>query len=174
MNYPQKGKSSPRLSGFDYSTQGAYFITINCKNRIRQFGKIVDEKMQLSPIGSIVEEEWLKGSELRLNIALDEYQIMPDHFHAIVWIHKDQILDLPNYPLLPQSPGYKFDQRNIAQNLNSMIRFFKGSVTKIARREGFFNFAWQRSFHDRIIRNQAELERIRLYIKNNPSRWNKH
>jgi len=52
-----------------------------------------------------------------------------------------------------------------------MIRFFKGSVSKIARRRGYFDFAWQRSFHDRIIRNQEELERIRMYIKNNPYRW---
>ena len=174
MNYPQKGKSSPRLSGFDYSTQGAYFITINCKNRIHHLGKIVNEKMILSPIGEIVKNEWLKGPELREYIHLDEYQIMPDHFHAIVWIHNGFAFDLPNYPLLPQSLGYEFDQRNISQNLNSMIRFFKGSVTKIARRRGYFDFGWQRSFHDRIIRNQDELERIRLYIKNNPSRWNKH
>lgn len=171
MNYPKKGRSSPRLSGFDYSTHGAYFITINCKNRIQHFGKVVDEKMQLSPIGSIVEDEWLKGPELRQNIAIDEYQIMPDHFHAIIWIHNGLTFELPNYPLLPQSFEYEFDQRKITQNLNSMIRFFKGSVSKIARRRGYFDFAWQRSFHDRIIRNQEELERIRMYIKNNPYRW---
>ncbi|MEM6805268.1 MAG: transposase [Bacteroidota bacterium] len=171
MKRKVKGKNSPRLPGFDYSSHRAYFITINIQDRKRYFGRIENGKMYLSDLGRILEKEWLLSEKLRTNIKLDNYQIMPDHFHAIVWISDREELELPNYPHLPQSPGFHFDLGKISQNLSSMIRFVKGKVKGTASMLGYSDFAWQRSFYDRIIRNQSELERIRVYIKNNPARW---
>jgi putative transposase len=79
-------RQSIRLKGYDYSAEGAYFITIVCKDRVPWFGKIINGKMQLSDAGKIVEEEWLRSAELRSQIMLDAFVVMPNHFHGIVII----------------------------------------------------------------------------------------
>lgn len=79
---------SARLVGYDYAQNGAYFITICTKNRNHYFGKIEDGNIKLSDIGEIVKYEWEKTPELRpdMNITLDQFVVMPNHFHGIVII----------------------------------------------------------------------------------------
>ncbi len=79
-------RRSIRLKGFDYGQAGLYFITLCCQDRLPLFGSINDGVMGLSPWGEIVQEEWLRTPELRPNVALHEYVIMPNHFHAILEI----------------------------------------------------------------------------------------
>lgn len=83
---------SKRKTGFDYAEPGKYFITICTKNKIPYFGKIENGNMVLSEIGVILKNEWLKTPLVRpdMNITLDEFVIMPDHFHAIIIIGKNQ------------------------------------------------------------------------------------
>jgi REP element-mobilizing transposase RayT len=76
------------MSQWDYSENGMYFITIVCNNRINWFGKIENCKMILSNFGKIVNDEWMKSFEIRNELFLDEYIIMPDHLHAIVLLKK--------------------------------------------------------------------------------------
>lgn len=87
--------SSARLQNHDYGSCGMYFVTICTKNRENYFGKIIRSgidndlfEMQLSETGCIVESEWQKTPEVRpdMNLIIDEYQIMPNHFHAILII----------------------------------------------------------------------------------------
>jgi REP element-mobilizing transposase RayT len=73
---------------WDYAGNGMYFITIMCNNRINWFGKIENRKMILSNFGKIVNNEWMKSFEIRNELFLDEYIIMPDHLHAIVSLKK--------------------------------------------------------------------------------------
>ncbi|MEM6348082.1 MAG: transposase, partial [Bacteroidota bacterium] len=95
MSLPRENKKSFRLRGYDYSAEGAYFITICTYKKERHFGKIVDGEMQLNGAGKIVKEEWLKTSEIRenLKVYIDEFCVMPNHFHAII------IFDTPVLPL---------------------------------------------------------------------------
>ena len=79
-------RHSSRLKSYDYSLPGAYFITICISNRECLFGKISEDRVLLNAYGEIVLEEWLKTPEIRHEIKLDEYVIMPNHFHAIVFI----------------------------------------------------------------------------------------
>ncbi len=79
-------RRSIRLKGYDYSSAGAYFITICAYQRACLFGEIVDGMMQLNEFGQIVADEWLKSSEIRREIALDEWVVMPNHIHGIVFI----------------------------------------------------------------------------------------
>ncbi len=79
-------RQSIRLKGYDYSAEGAYFVTIVCKNRLPWFGEITNGEMKLSEAGKIIKEEWLRGAELRSEITLDVYVVMPNHFHGIVVI----------------------------------------------------------------------------------------
>lgn len=79
-------RRSIRLSGYDYRAAGAYFITICAHEKRPVFGTMRNDKIMLNVYGKIVEEEWLRTAELRPNIDLDEWVIMPNHFHAIVVI----------------------------------------------------------------------------------------
>ena len=83
---------SNRLQGYDYGSTGCYFVTICTKNREHYFGEIVNGEMQLSEIGKIAQSEWLKTIELRpdMNLLLDEFIVMPNHFHCIVCIGDNQ------------------------------------------------------------------------------------
>lgn len=81
---------SNRMPGWDYSANGAYFITIVTNNRKNWFGKIINEKMILSDFGKIADDEWNESFEIRNELYLDEYIIMPNHLHAIVIIKKNR------------------------------------------------------------------------------------
>ena len=73
-----------RLSAWDYSAAGYYFVTVCTFDRSCLFGDIGNGEMTLSPQGLIVAEEWQNTSELRENVYLDEWIVMPNHFHGIV------------------------------------------------------------------------------------------
>jgi putative transposase len=91
--------SSARLRNWDYASRGLYFVTLCTKNREHYFGQIINSvidkghfEMELSEIGKIVESEWVRTPEVRrdMNLELSEYQVMPNHFHAILIIGENQ------------------------------------------------------------------------------------
>ena len=84
-------RHSIRLKGYDYSSNGAYFITICVKNRECIFGEIINGEMYLNDYGKIVSEEWLKTEKVRKNIIIDEFVIMPNHFHGIIIIDNSKV-----------------------------------------------------------------------------------
>ena len=169
QNQFQKG--SPRLFGYDYSSEGYYYITICTKDRIHYFGRIENGKMLLSKIGMIVRVEWLNTKDLRkdMHILLDEYCLMPNHFHAIIRLGD------PTLPTKdPRLPVSNFKQNKFGpqvKNLSSIIRGFKGACTKNIHKNHDTSFNWQRRFYDHIIRDLSALESIRDYIKYNPLNW---
>ena len=77
-----------RLTNYDYSLAGAYFVTINAYQRESLFGEIVDGIMQLNDMGEIVVAAWELTPVIRPNVELDEFVMMPDHFHALLFIHE--------------------------------------------------------------------------------------
>ena len=79
-------RRSIRSQGYDYSQPGAYFLTVCAYNNICIFGEIIDGVSKLNNIGRIVEEEWLRSARIRAEIKLDSWVIMPNHFHAVVFI----------------------------------------------------------------------------------------
>ena len=89
MNYdPAKHhRRSIRLPGYDYTRSGYYFVTICCYQRQCLFGDILDGVMQLNQFGEIVQKEWLRSSIIRQEIELNEFVVMPNHFHGIVIIN---------------------------------------------------------------------------------------
>ncbi len=159
-------RKSIRLQGHDYSGFGWYFITICTKNRECVFGEIKDEKMILSDMGKMAHKYWLEIPEHFNDIKLDEFVIMPNHVHGIIII--DVPLSVGDRHACPL-PGAQ--KRNI-QKLPSIIGSYKSTVTREIRKQ-FDNhkFGWQRSYHDRIIRNNDELDRIREYIYYNPAKF---
>jgi putative transposase len=80
-------RKSIRLKGYDYSQAGYYFITICCQDRICRFGKIENGIMQYNQYGKIAYQEWARLPEQFPNLALDAFQIMPNHMHGIIILH---------------------------------------------------------------------------------------
>jgi putative transposase len=116
-------RRSIRLKNYDYSQKGSYFITIVTQNRKHLFGKIEDGKMILSTVGKIVEEEWMNTIQLRPNVNLGEFIIMPDHMHMIVTI-TTQIEKKDNEEWIHSNP------KSPSHTIGAIIRGFKGASTK--------------------------------------------
>lgn len=165
---------SARASWWNYANNAAYFITICTKYRAHYFGEIGS----LSEIGEIAESEWLKTPSIRpdMNLELDEFVVMPNHFHAIIWIgdneyNRNDVVETPCMASLPPQPGVsgnKFGPQ--LKNLASILRGFKSVVTTFAVKNNL-EFEWQERFHDHIIRDEESYQRIKNYIFNNPSNW---
>jgi len=180
---------SARAQWWDYGWNGAYFITICTKNREHFFGEIQHGKMELSPLGVIADILWHDIPNHVSFVELGDFVVMPNHIHGIL------ILDNPDravvvrtvvgtgHALSLQSSQQSPDQipiaptigqnrfQNIGKNtISSIIGSYKSAVTKHANRLGFEN-GWQSRFHDHIIRNDAEYQRISDYINNNPANW---
>ncbi len=88
---------SHRLQGWNYANEAAYFITVVTQNRHCILGQIQNKKMILSDFGEIVKTEWLKSFDIRKELFLDEYVIMPNHFHAIVILKNIEDERLQNF-----------------------------------------------------------------------------
>jgi len=162
-------RQSMRLKGRDYSQEGHYFVTICTKNKIECFGEIINGKMELSEIGKIVNQCWLEIPKHFPDVTLDEYTIMPNHIHGIIVINaNDDIVGTQNFVSLQQTNKF---QRVIPRSLGSIIRGFKIGATKWCRNNNHHEFQWQKSFYDHIIRDEKSLDKIREYIRNNPSQW---
>lgn len=91
MNYKRHlpRRQPRRLLGYNYAKAGLYFVTLNCKIRQPLFGDIRESKMQLNDFGLIVQKEWLRTPEIRPNISLGPFIVMPDHLHGIIIIEKE-------------------------------------------------------------------------------------
>ena len=156
-----------RLQGHDYSRNGAYFVTICTKDRQCLFWKDYDlipcvgahsvrphGKIRLSQIGLSVKESFRIIMEYYPMVWVDKYVIMPNHIHAIIRIDS-------------QATGTETAGRTeCAPTLSQIIKNFKENVT---RKCGFH--VWQRSFYDRVIRNEDEYAAYWRYIENNPINW---
>ena len=160
-------RRSIRLRDYDYSKEGAYFVTICTYNREFLFGEIENGKMRLNEYGAIIHDAWVITGQIRPNIKLDEWIIMPNHVHLIIIIGGDGRGTARRAPT-----GEKFGKPTIG-NIPTIIRSFKSAVTKrINELRSLPGIPlWQRNFYEHIIRGENALNRIREYIIYNPMRW---
>ncbi len=135
-----------------------------CKNWKCIFGKIKNCEMVLNEYGYIVQKRWLWIQEQYDYVKLDEFIIMPNHFHGILIIEYES----PNVGTgrdLSLRPNKKI------KPLSQLIGAFKTTSSKLIHQSGLSEFSWQRSFYNHIIRNEKSLNHIREYIRNNPLKW---
>ena len=140
-----------RLKHYDYTKPGAYFVTICCAERQCMLGKVCDDDVIPSEVGRLVSVHWLHIEERFPSVQLDAFVLMPNHVHGV---------------LLLTDAG----AMNRAPTLGEVVRSFKASVTRAANGLVSMPF-WQRGFHERVVRNEGELSRVREYIANNPRQW---
>ena len=160
----QQKRKPNRLSEYDYSESGYYFVTICAANKQKIFGTIVGAncvrpnagtapvgancvcpQIKLSNIGLIVQSNIEVLDNTYPSVSVDRYVIMPNHLHLIIKIS---------------------GRPQVAPTVSRAIKQFKGSVTKQVGIP-----IWQRSFYDHIIRDERDYLRIAEYMENNPARW---
>jgi len=166
-------RKSLRLRGYDYTHEGGYSITLVTHNRECIFGKMVGDQVELSNYGLIAREEWLSSEVIRKEVELfeDEFVIMPNHVHGIVWIIPKDNVGATGQSPLRQEVDVKHGPK--PKSLGSFIVGYKTSdTTRVNRfRSSPGKLVWNRNYHDRIIRNERELTTIRKYIQENPLKW---
>ena len=162
MNLPKR--KSTRLKNYDYSTPGAYFITICVKGRKELLGHIVGNgvydipQMILSEQGKILDKYIQFMSNKYSHIKIQKYIIMPNHFHLIV-----MITDYNNKENgLSQAPN----------PTNNEMSKFVSLLKRYCNREYGKNI-WQSSYNDHIIRGEKDYQKIWEYIDTNVIRWEK-
>lgn len=148
MNF--KTRKPNRLKNYDYSQNGVYFITVCVKNRnpILSYIPVGANCVRLSKIGKVVEEEINNISKIYANVTVENYVIMPNHIHLLVFIDR-------------------FSGRTqFAPTISRIIKQFKGVITKRLGKS-----IWQKGFYDHIIRDEYDFQIRWQYIEDNPYRW---
>lgn len=172
MNNLYKNKyrvTSARRPNWDYGSHGLYFVTICTKERVPYFGEIITEtqstetqsvaSLQGTAIGEIAYNNWRQIPKYHPYVEVDEFIVMPDHIHGVLFINK------------PDKMNWEFNQFGPQRNnLASIIRGYKSSVKQYATINKI-DFSWQSGYHDRVIRDQKEYSNIKEYIFNNIEYW---
>ena len=156
MELPKR--KNMRLRRYDYSTNGAYFITICTENKRHLFGEMVGAVLCGRPNSpNVMLEKWLSEVPNKYkNVQMDKYVVMPNHIHAIVLLSGGH-----TGPPLPEIVGW-FK----TMTTNEYIKGVKDGVY-----EPFEKRIWQRGYYDHIIRSEDEYLRVWQYIDENPAKW---
>ena len=157
---------------------GIYFVTICTKGRKHYFGEIDDGVMKKTKIGEYLEEQILFTGKIRadMNVEIPLFAIMPNHIHLLVVIgqNKYNMVDDEGRRMQCVSTKTTTVEGNTfspqSKNLASIIRGIKNATTSFARKNGF-EFGWQSRYHDHLVRDIDELNRIALYIEHNVINW---
>jgi REP element-mobilizing transposase RayT len=146
-----------RLGDFHYSSECAYYITVNANNRRQLFGRCENDIVTLNETGDIVRDEWMRTFTMRKCVSGEHSIVMPNHMHAMI-----SLWGLPE-----DNPVF------YRRELFRIVGGFKAAVTsqirKLRRDAGFT--VWQPRFNDHIVRNYEDYVRIAAYIADNPRRW---
>lgn len=177
-------RKSPRWKEYDYASPGWYFVTICTKERRHYFGKIENREMILSEIGKICKQELEIMINKRPSVDIHTYVIMPNHVHLLFVVKECRDMGLPcpkkdhhedgrdiglSYPMNKDDASIRPYESSIITNQSiwSIVWWRKSAITKQCNLK-WLSFARQYRYHDHIIRNTQEYERIKYYIETNP------
>ena len=167
-------RRSIRLRGWDYSEPGGYFVTICAHGRECLFGEITGGEMRLSRFGTIVRDAWNDLPNHYPHVQLDEFVVMPNHVHGIIVLTDDSIVGANSYVVGASSElaptGTTTHKRHpLSEIIRSFKTFSARRINTIRQTPGVP--VWQRNYYEHIVRNDADLNRIRAYIEHNPFQW---
>jgi len=159
-------RSQRRLPGWNYAAPGLYFVTICTNNRQCFFEDVADGEMHLNKLGAIKKEEILKTSEIRGNVLVDSWVVMPNHIHLIIIISQIEDVLMPRRGISTESPIHWTPGA-----LGVIINQLKGVCTGRIRSQADPHFIWQACYYDHIIRTEGDFESLRDCIRLNPINW---
>jgi REP element-mobilizing transposase RayT len=173
MAYRQPGRRSIRLPGRDYSRENAYFVTVSTVGKTCVLGDIVNGALMPSDSGRIIADEWAALGKRFAAVYLDAWVVMPNHLHGIVWLRPESAQQQGAQQRAPTRPGQPPGVPTGRKPLGQIVGAFKTAVMRrINQRDGTpGQTIWQRNYYERVVRDQAELNRIRTYIRENPWKW---
>jgi REP element-mobilizing transposase RayT len=162
FNPDKHHRRSIRLQEYDYSQDGAYFVTICTSDRACIFGEVIDGTMYLNDAGRIVRAAWDETPDHHPWALLDAFVLMPNHVHGIIVLDGDSL-----------RAGHRPAPTVKRSSLPDIIRAFKSfSAHKVnAARHTPGVPMWQRGYYEHIIRNEQTLNAMRQYIAHNPANW---
>lgn len=191
----QYNRKSIRLKGHDYTSVGRYFVTIVIRNRLHLFGKVIDGKMILNKFGEIAAKEWQQTINLRDNVSLGAFMIMPDHIHFVIHIEEQRIQKEYTAEELERRAGAVAGKHmNKPGSLGAVGRGYKGAVTRqvlsiisenqnnestlknselmdIHNQLRTEKTIWVRNYNEAIIKSERHYNNVTNYINNNPRKW---
>ncbi len=182
--HKQPHRKNLRLPDYDYSLDGAYFVTIVTQNRNCLFGSIIDNKMELNAAGLMIDCVCQEIQEFIPQIELSIYQIMPNHLHAIILINSTLNPD-PKFKIQDEEESNRNKESNFHSGnapilLSAIMQRFKSLTTKrYINGVTQFNWPrfdgrlWQRNYYEHVIRGEKDFKTIVDYIISNPQNWEK-
>jgi len=169
-------RRSIRLKAFDYTKNGAYYITIVTYQRGALFGEVVNGEMQLNELGRIAHDEWFKTAELRPYVRLfeEDFVVMPNHVHGIVWIENDVDAVVGAWRRhAPTNDNIEKFGKPVAHSIPTIVRAYKSAVTyainALQNQRGAV--LWQRNYYEHIVRDDKDYQAKRDYVLSNPMNW---
>ena len=161
-------RRSIRLRGYDYSSPGAYFITICAHGHESLFGTVTDGRLILNGYGKIVRECWYDLPRHYPHVTIDAFVVMPNHVHGVIVLLAEAIGAV--------GAGLKPAPTTTERRRQALPEVVRGFKTFSARRINTLRDAagtsvWQRNYYEHIVRDDKDLERIRIYIADNPRHW---
>ena len=145
-----KTRKKIRISNYDYSNEGKYFITMCVQNRECILSQIKSNQIQLLKYGKITEKYIASINNIYNDLKITHYIIMPNHVHFIC----ELILK------------YKENTKRVNERIPFIISTLKRFINKECKEK-----IWQRNYYEHIIRNEKEYLNIIKYINNNPYNW---
>ncbi|MBN1197023.1 MAG: hypothetical protein JXA62_06425 [Candidatus Aminicenantes bacterium] len=181
-NPNKHNRRSIRLRGFDYSSVGAYFVTICTHKHKCVFGEVINSQMVLNDAGMMVQEVWDQIRGNYTGVETDEFVIMPNHIHGIIVLVGAAPRGRPDgyHACAENEYGATGQPQGVAPTLSlpDVVLRFKTMTTKryadSVKEYGWPSFPgklWQRNYYEHIIRNEIEWKHLREYIINNPVKW---
>ena len=167
-------RRSTRVPGYDYTSPGAYFVTVVAYQREMLFGEIENEEMRLNARGKIVSECWYEIPSHFPHVDLGAFVVMPKHVHGIIVITDEVCRGTIYRAPTNRAPTNTTEQfgKSVAGSLPTIVRTFKAAVTRRIGRELNETGIWQRNYYEHIIRDERDWQRIHDYILANPVNWN--
>ncbi|MCU0607959.1 MAG: transposase [Candidatus Edwardsbacteria bacterium] len=160
-----------RLPGYDYASQGAYFVTVCTRDRECALGKIASGILSLSRFGEIARSCWEGLPRHYSGIELGAFIVMPNHVHGIIVITGDITVKRNNDTVgAGLKPAPTVVKRHALPEIIRAFKTFSARGINLARDTPGRPF-WQRNYYEHVIRNGEEYDRIRQYILENPSNW---
>ena len=171
-----RSRRSIRLPEDDHAEDGVYFVTICTRGRECLLGKVNAGRVELTEYGQIVQEEWVKSANIRAELTLGEFVIMPNHLHGIVEMNARGAVEVGAHGRAPlRASGFNGTRplHRPKRSLGSFIAGFKSACTKRInqRRASPRTPVWQRNYYEHIVRDEDDLNRARQYIVDNPLQW---
>jgi putative transposase len=161
-------RRSIRRKEYDYTSPGAFIITILARNRSEIFSHIYNDKIILSALGRLARKYWLEIPQHFPQVDIKPYVIIPNHIHGVLTIHSDPSKGTTCRALTPRLEKFGHP---VSGSIPTIIRSYKSAVTKSAKLELNLTNIWHRGYYEHIIRNEDELKKICLYILTNPLNW---